>query len=255
MSTDATPFDDGALYDLLLGNIDYGLDFYLKLARAAPGPVLDVCCGTGRVLLPCLQAGVAAEGLDFFPGMLAQLRKKAAALGLQPTLHQGDMRSFRLGRRFALIMVPFNAFVHCLTTDEQLAALTAFREHLMPGGQLAFDAFFPGPVYTSLPSGTRVLEGEMTHPATGLPVRCFDTRTFDHVAQRQDSLMEIEFLDAAGEIGEVRRSRTSTSWIYKNEMALLLRVAGFARWQISGDFDGRPLTKDTDNMIVQAWAA
>jgi ubiquinone/menaquinone biosynthesis C-methylase UbiE len=56
-------FDDGDAYDRVLGgkDIPYGLDFYVALARAANGPVLDVACGTGRILLPCLQAGVDEE--------------------------------------------------------------------------------------------------------------------------------------------------------------------------------------------------
>ena len=71
-TVEATPFDDGDLYDLIFEHLDLGLDFYLGLARAARGPVLDVGCGTGRILLPCLKAGVDAEGLDLFPGMLAR---------------------------------------------------------------------------------------------------------------------------------------------------------------------------------------
>ena len=61
-ATEATPFDDGALYDLFFERLDYGLDFYLGLAKAARGPVLDVACGTGRIVLPCLKAGLDAEG-------------------------------------------------------------------------------------------------------------------------------------------------------------------------------------------------
>src|SRR5437773_1548315 len=118
---ESTPFDDGALYDVVAGDgFDYGLDFYAGLAKAAAGPVLDIACGTGRILLPCLQAGVDIDGLDLFEGMLTQLRKKAAARGLRPRLYHGDMASFRLGRRYALIMIPFNAFVHNLTTDDQI---------------------------------------------------------------------------------------------------------------------------------------
>src|SRR3954469_15858863 len=113
-ATDATPFDDGALYDLVLEKLDYGLEFYLKLAREAAGPVLDVGCGTGRIMLPCLKAGVDIEGLDLFPGMLARLREKASTLGFDPRLHQANMAGFRLSRRYALIMIPFNAFVHNL---------------------------------------------------------------------------------------------------------------------------------------------
>jgi SAM-dependent methyltransferase len=253
-ATDKTPFDDGALYDLLLGDLDLGLDFYVGLARAAPGPVLDVACGTGRILLPCLRAGVDGEGLDLFPDMLATLRKKAAALGFQPRLYQSDMASFRLGRRYALVMIPFNAFVHNLTTDSQIACLTCCREHLTPGGLLAFDTYFPGAALITQPDNTRVLEAEMKHPETGLPIRVFDVRSFDRVEQLQHSLMEVEFLNAEGAVAEVHRSKTTVRWVYKGEMALLLRAAGFERWQISGAYTGRPLVKETDEMIVQAWA-
>ena len=64
---------------------------------------------------------------------------KAAALGLTPTLHQADMAGFRVPRRFALIMIPFNAFVHNLTTETQLTCLGACHEHLLPGVMLVFD--------------------------------------------------------------------------------------------------------------------
>ena len=77
--TDVTPYDDGALYDLFFERLDYGLDFYLGLARSKGGPVLDVACGTGRVLLPMLEAGFDVDGVDLFPAMIERLREKAAA--------------------------------------------------------------------------------------------------------------------------------------------------------------------------------
>lgn len=250
---DATPFDDGALYDLVCGGIDFDLEFYRGLAQAARGPVLEVACGTGRILLPCLQAGVDIEGLDAFAPMLARLREKAAVQGLSPRLHQSNMAGFRLPNRYALILIPFNAFPHNLTTDDQLACLRSCRDHLQPAGMLAFDTCFPGQSWIGAPSGTRAFEGEIKHPETGLPVRLWDTRTFDRVNQLQHSFNEIEFLDAAGQVVATHPSRTTLRWIYKAEMELLLRLAGFARWEILGDFDGRPLVNETDSMIVKAW--
>jgi SAM-dependent methyltransferase len=252
VQTDATPYDDGALYDLGMGEVDYDLEFCLGLARAAGGPILDVCCGTGRVLLRLLREGLDVDGLDLAPALLERLRHKAAALGLVPRLHQGDMRSFHLDRRYALILITGNAFVHNLTTEDQIRTLTCCREHLRPGGILAFDAFFPGQEYLAA-DGKRVVEGEIRHPETGLPVRFFDNRKMDRVEQWQHSLNEIEFLDATGAVITTHRNQTTTRWIYKGEMALLLRVAGFGRWEIYGGFDRRPLTKETDSMIVQAW--
>jgi hypothetical protein len=84
-------------------------------------------------------------------------------------------------------------------------------------------------------------------------MRHFDTRRFDRVEQIQYSLNELEELDEEGRVVATHRSATSFRWIYKGEMKLLLRVAGFARWEIYGDFDHRPLTRETDGMVVEAW--
>ena len=102
--------------------------------------------------------------------------------------------------------------------------------------------------------GVRQLELEKPHPVTGLPVRNYDTHQKNPVEQLLYSCNELELLDAAGTVATVHKSKITIRWIYKNEMELLLRLAGFDRWEISGAFDGRPLLNDTDAMIVKAWA-
>jgi SAM-dependent methyltransferase len=248
-------FDDGDAYDLVLKDIPYGLDFYVTKAREANGPVLDVACGTGRILLPCLEAGVDIEGLDLFEPMLTTLRAKAAALGLSPRLHRADMCDFSLPRLYAVVMIPFNAFIHNMTQDAQISCLTRCRKHLLPGGLLVFDTFFPSLEVVGAPQNTRVLEAELPHPQTGLPMRLYDTRSFDRVAQEQHSLNEIELLDANGNVQAVHRSEIYSRYIFKHEMELLLRLAGFPQWEINGGFDGRPLTRENDAMVVKAWNA
>jgi SAM-dependent methyltransferase len=246
-------FDDGELFDTLFKDFDYGLDFYVNLAKQARGPVLDIGCGTGRILLRCLADGVDIEGLDLYDGMLDRLRKSADAKGLRPRLHKADMSDFTIDRRFALIMIPFNAFVHNMTADAQIGCLERCRRHLLPGGMFVFDGFFPAREYIMAPDGVRVLEGEFTHPETGLPVRMYDTRSFDRVHQIQHSFNEIEFLDRDGNVTKTHPSRVSLRWVYKHEMELLLRLAGFKRWQICGGFDRRPLVNETDMMLVFGW--
>jgi SAM-dependent methyltransferase len=252
-ASEPSTFDDGDWYDVMCQGLDYGIDFYLGLARQAKGPVLEIACGTGRILLPCAQAGVDIEGLDLYDGMLATLRKKAAALGLSPTLHRADMGDFQLPRRYALIMITFNAFGHNMTQEAQIRCLECCRQHLLPGGVLALDGSFPTIEWIGAPQNTRVLEGTTTHPQTGQTVRCYDTRRFDRVKQIQYSLNESELLDADGKVTSVHRSQIEIRWIYKEEMALLLRVAGFPRWEILGGFDRRPLTDEKDQMIVLAY--
>src|SRR5579862_69890 len=207
-------FEDGDVYDLVGKDVPYGLEFYVALAREANGPVLDIACGTGRILLPCLQAGVDIEGLDLFEPMLKTLRAKAAVLGLSPRFHQADMSDFSLPRRFRQIMIPFNAFIHNMTQETQIRCLKLCREHLLPGGQLTFDTFFPALEFISTPEKTRVLEGEFPHPQTGLPVRMYDTRTVDRVLQVFHSLNEIERLAADGSVETVHRSLDSSRFFY-----------------------------------------
>ncbi len=249
-----SPFEDGEVYDLILGDLDYCFDFYVNLAKQAQGPVLEIACGTGRIMIPVLEAGVDCEGLDLFPSMLEHLKRKAAAKNIVPKLHLADMANFSLERRYDLITITFNAFTHNLTQESQIACLNRCREHLLPGGCLVFDAFFPGLPYLSLPDNTRVLEGEMPQSTTGKTLRVYDTRRFDRINQIQHSLNEIELVDAEGKVETVQRNHCKNRWIYKGEMELLLRVAGFKRWRIEGDFDGNPLAKETDAMVVRAWA-
>ena len=248
-----TPFDDGELYDVLFGEFGFDRDFYLELAGSARGPVLEVACGTGRITLPCLQAGVAIEGLDLFPAMLDTLRRKADRLGVSPVLHRADMREFALPGRYALVFCAFNGFVHCLTTADQLRALRTWRAHLAPGGTVVFNVFYPGREYLGGPEGTPVLEAEVRHPATGLPVRIYDTRSLDRVAQVQHSRMEIQELDAEGRVTATHPSETDMRWTFRPEMELLLAAAGYSRWEIWGGFDRRPMTRDDEQMVVSAW--
>jgi hypothetical protein len=131
--------------------------------------------------------------------------------------------------------------------------LAACRRHLAPGAVLAFDTFFPALAVVGAAENTRVLELEKPHPTTGLTMRLYDTRSFDRVEQIQHSINEVEFLDAQGNARVVQKSEFQTRWVYKAEMALLLRAAGFARWAIYGGFDRKPLTNETDAMIVMAW--
>jgi SAM-dependent methyltransferase len=253
-SGEPSPFDDGELYDIICQGIDYGIDFYVGLAREAKGPVLDIACGTGRVLLPVLQAGVDADGIDLFLPMLETARNKAAALGLVPRLQRGDMADFQMPRRYALAMIPFNAFCHMLTTDDQLRCLQCIRRHLLPGGLLALDGSFPGLAWIGAAQDQRELEGETNHPRTRQALRCYDTRSFDRVAQVQRSRNEVELDEPDGTTRIIQRSEFRVRWTYKAEMELLLRAAGFARYEVCGGFDRRPLTQETDAMVVLAWA-
>ena len=121
--------------------------FYVDLARESGGPVLELGCGTGRVLIPTARAGVAIVGLDGAGPMLERCRAKLdaepAPTRTRASLIEADMRGFDLDREFALVTCPFRPFQHLLTVEDQLACLAAVRRHLAPAGRFALDLFDP----------------------------------------------------------------------------------------------------------------
>lgn len=246
-----SPYEAPELYDRLFDSLDFDLPYWLEVGRGAGGPVLEMACGTGRLLLPLRRAGVDVDGFDVSPAMIARLKERASSAGLEVRVEVADMRDFAMGRRYARIFCGFNGFAHCETIDDQLATLRRAFEHLEPGGALVVHMSYPGPSYWSEHEGKPVLEHEVPL-AGGGKLQLWDTRRKDVVGQRQDSEVEIFELDAAERPVAAHRFSTHQRWVYRFELELLLRAAGFARTEFLGGFDGRPLRTPEDQMI--AWA-
>ena len=120
--------------------------FYVEEALRANGPVLELGCGSGRVLVPTAAAGVEIVGLDASAAMLQQCRAaldRSETVRARATLLQGDIRDFAVGRKFALITIPFRPFQHLLTVNDQMDCLTCVRHHLGQNGRFIFDVFNP----------------------------------------------------------------------------------------------------------------
>jgi SAM-dependent methyltransferase len=248
-----SPYEAPEIYDLLLGSLDFDLPFWLKVAAEAGGPVLEAGCGTGRVLLRLLGAGADAEGFDLSRPMIERLKTKAREEGWASRATVADMRDFALPRRYKRVICAFNGFAHCETTEDQIRALRCFRKHLSLGGAAVIHMSYPGPEYWAEPDGVPMMEVEARDPASGRMLQMWDTRTKDAVAQCQRSEIEIREIDASGRVADRRHFATSQRWVYRFEMELLFRAAGFRRWTIQGGFDGKPLDDPQDQMIAWAW--
>ena len=121
--------------------------FFVEAAKESGGPVLEVGCGTGRVLIPTARAGIEISGLDLSPHMLAVCREHLKAepeeVQSRVRLVEGDMRAFELGQTFNLVTLPFRPFQHLTTVEEQLGCLGCLHKHLNTGGKLILDIFNP----------------------------------------------------------------------------------------------------------------
>jgi SAM-dependent methyltransferase len=124
------------------------VSFFVEMAQRSGGPVLELGCGTGRVLIPTAKSGIEIVGLDSSPMMLSVCREKllreSGDVRSKVTgLVQGDMRVFDLPRKFNLITIPFRPFQHLLTVEDQMSCLENIRKHLEVGGRLVLDLFNP----------------------------------------------------------------------------------------------------------------
>ncbi|MGH7500633.1 MAG: class I SAM-dependent methyltransferase [Longimicrobiales bacterium] len=121
--------------------------FFAEAASTAGGPVLEVGCGTGRILIPAARAGARMVGLDLSLHMLRvcreRLGRESAEVRSAVQRVHADMRNFTLTERFAFAMLPFRSFQHVLTVDDQIASLGNIRRHLVNGGRMILDVFNP----------------------------------------------------------------------------------------------------------------
>jgi SAM-dependent methyltransferase len=254
---DAFP-DLPAIYDSVpayAGRRD--VQFYVDEAGDAGGSVLEVGCGTGRILLPITRSGHAIDGLDVSPAMLERCRSKLRGepdtVRGRVTLHQGDARAFDLGRKFELIIAPFRVVQHLTTIEDQLGFLNSVARHLEPGGRLTFDVFNPN--FTALVSADGI-EREDT-PDTALP----DGRMFRRAGRVSrvrwiDQVSEIELVyyisNERGKKTERHVQSFDMRWFLRAELVHLLERGGFRVRSIYGDFDRSPLTDKSPEQIVCA---
>jgi len=227
---------DPGLYDIIYADYVADIEPHVALVRGAGGPAIEVCCGNGRLLLPTLAAGVACDGLDRDLRMLASLREKLTTRKLVTNVVQADMRDFSLPGRYALIVIPFNSFLHNLTQADQLATLRCCRHHLSSGGRLVMTVFHPSVDKLQKWNGVEQFLKEV--PFEGARVRIWDRADDDRVEQIRHMTRRIEFVDASDQVTRREAMRFALRYIFKPEMELLLHVAGYSRWEV------RPLFAD-----------
>ena len=237
-------------YDLEFEGIDMDLLPVEQFARRAGSPILELACGTGRVLLPLARAGYEVTGIDVSPSMLEVARRRVAAEGLQDrvTLVEQDMRTLSLDRQFNMVLVAANSFCHLLTVDEQLAVLARIREHLRPGGLLFLDLFNPDPARLVDHDGEMALDKIMIDPETGGRVIRFRSEQVDTSSQ----VVHITYMaDELDDEGNVKRTvfPFSMRYVFRYELELLLRHAHFDVEAIYGSVSYTHLTLPTKRIV------
>lgn len=243
------------LYDLDYAGFDDDLFMYQQFAARCGAPILELGCGTGRLLLALAGDGSEVTGIDVSAPMLELARRKVIAQGLEGrvTLLRQDMRQLELDGRFNLAFAAINSFMHMETAGDQLAALVRIREHLNRGGLLVLDLFNPDLGRLVDAQGQVVLDKVMTDPETGNQLIKFRAQTADLGQQMLHMALIVDDVDAGGSL---RRHLFSFSmrYLFRGELELLLQQAGFEVEALYGSYDLDEFSGDSDKMIAVARA-
>ena len=244
------------LYDLEHAGFTEDVDLYLRLAEVVGDPILELGCGTGRVLGPLAAAGNRVTGLDRSRPMLdrarSMLHAQSSINSQLVTLAQGSMIEAERapGGPFGLVIFSLNGLMHVSAMAEQRAALASARRALDPRGMLVVDLLNPTPELLTTFDGRVRHEGAWRR-SDGTTVDRFSVRTQDSAEQTIDTELWYDLVDPAGYIRRIR-SGFPMRYLIASELALLLELTGFVEWKIYGSYDLDPYDDGSDRLIVTA---
>ena len=236
------------------------IDYFRRFVEEGE-PALDVACGTGRLLLPYLRAGLDVDGCDISPDMLAYCREAAEREGLQTNLYAQAMHELDLPRRYRTMFV-CGGFGLGSTREQDAEALRRLHAHLEPGGLLVLDKEVPyagsalwqywlDDKQAELPEPRREPNARRTGGDGAEYALTSRVVAFDPLAQR--ATLEIRaFMWRDGElVGEEQHLLTETSY-FKDELVLMLERAGFADIEVRGQHNDLPPTPADDFLVYLA---
>ncbi len=195
---------------------------------AAPGPVLELGIGTGRIALPLTARGLDVCGIDASEAMVAKLRAKPGGDAIPVTI--ADFAGVGVEGEFALVFVVFNTFFGLLGQDEQVRCFENVAAHLLPGGRFVIDAF--------VPDLTRFGDRGQRTSTTRIGVDDAQLELSVHhpVEQRVDSA-HIHVTD-----GHIRFYPVRVRYAWPSEVDLMARLAGLRLEHRWGGWEREPFT-------------
>ena len=237
------------------------IDFFRRYLEEAGEPALDVACGTGRLLVPWLQAGLDVDGCDVSPDMLALCRERAERAGFSPTLYAQAMHELDLPRRYRAIVV-CGGFGLGGSREQGVEALRRLHDHLEPGGLLLLDnevpyasprwwAAWPAEGRAELPRPWPPFRGR--EPTADGAELALVTRlvALDPLEQHVTSeIKAAEWRDGELVAEEVHELRIAL--YFTQELLLLLDQAGFQDVTMRAGYEDREPTAEDDFVVFLA---
>jgi hypothetical protein len=207
--------------------------------RLSPGPVLDAMAGSGRLLVPLLDAGFRVHGAETSPQSIAECRARLDARGLATELFRQRAVALNLPFRYTAAFVGSGAFQRIVDRADALDALLRIRAHLVEPARLLLDLFLPAGA--EHPPGAAVVEVRTVTPVDGCRIGLRSETSFDLASKRIDVVRRYERRDALA-ITAREDELISFTWYSEDDAVALLDAAGYrdievdpAPWPGDGD--------------------
>jgi SAM-dependent methyltransferase len=239
-------YADAALYDHEYKRRRHDVAFYRELAPS-PTRILELGCGSGRLLIPLARDGHKVTGVDLSASMLERCRERLDTARLTAKLVKADFRHLPVRGRFPLVVSPFNAFMHLYTRHDAEQFLDGVRRRLEPGGRFVFDVMFPDLAWLSRDPRKRWSRTRFRHPTSGRVYYYSTNLIFD--AALQIAFMRIYYEPADGR-GRTRVVRLTHRYHFPAELEALLHYNGFVVERHDGGFAGEPLEPGCDQQVL-----
>ncbi len=246
----ADPYAIPPLYDLEYQHQADDIAFYVAVAARSGGPVLELGCGNGRLMLPIARSGVHIDGVDASASMLADLERKRA---LEPEhirdrIHArlGDFRTAQVEPVHKVVIWPFNALHHCPTGADVVKVLDTAKRALVPDGTIYLDCYLPDrKLYARTPHG-RYEERTFTDPRDGGTLMSWETGFWDE----QKRIHHVTYIYQHAD-GHEESLDLKLHMYEKDELLKFIRDAGLKiLWQ-SSDFFGAPMAPTSLKWVMQ----
>lgn len=240
-------------WDLFRGDTSTWEDrfFYLAIVKKFGQPVLDVGCGTGRILLDFMGQGFDIDGVDNSPDMLALCKQKAEKLNLTPTVYQQEMTELSLPRKYQTILVPSSSFQLLLDAALPPVAMNRFYEHLLPGGTLVM------PFMTLWKPGDPLESewtSEATHPEDGATVRRWSWTRFDPDTSLEHTIDRYEIIRDDKVVASEEHRQSPATRAYTQEQAVALyQNAGFKGIRVFREFTFDPVRPEDTTFCIRGF--